>query len=196
MTRNFAGINQQELRWKPATRYLKRQIPRRLRAWLFDQSSLTARLQHHCGERGFSVQLHSQRRSGVLRHEAMNLGMEPRRQALIRQVHLLCGDQPVVFARTIIPLQSLKGRQRRLAKLGQRSLGAILFADKSLQRGNLELSRLVIGGQNANPAWGRHDVGKTLWGRRSTFTVNGHRLLVSEFFLPALFHAEPAEDIR
>jgi len=175
MTQHLAALNQRNLRWQPATRYLKQHIPVRLRSWLFDQASLTARLQQYCGDRGFRVHVVSQRRERVYRHEALRLEMAPRRQALVRQVYLLCGEQAVVFARTIIPLSALKGRQRRLANLGQRSLGAILFADKSMRRGNLELVRVK-----------ELNSGRMLWGRRSTFTVNGHRLLVSEIFLPAL----------
>jgi chorismate lyase len=37
-------------------------------------------------------------------------------RALIREVHLLCDDRPWVFARTIIPISTLRGRERRLAQ--------------------------------------------------------------------------------
>jgi len=187
MTRRHSGIKQQALRWKPASRYLKHDIPPRLRDWLFDPSSLTKRLQHLCGAHEFRVQVISQRRDKITRHEANNLGLAARRQALVRQVYLWCGESAVVFARTIIPLSSLKGRQRRLAHLGQRSLGALLFADKTMSRGELQITRLdlPVVKDTADDRWLAAD--EKVWGRRSTFTVRGHQLLVSEFFLPALW---------
>jgi len=192
MTRQHTGIKQQALRWKPASRYLKHDIPARLRDWLFDPSSLTARLQHLCGASEFRVQVISQRRDKISRHEAKSLGLAARRQALVRQVYLWCGDNAVVYARTIIPLSSLKGRQRRLAHLGQRSLGALLFADKSMRRGELEITQLdvpVPAADKMSAASKKLVSGADykMWGRRSTFSVTGHRLLVSEFFLPALW---------
>ena len=187
MTRMLVGINQQELRWKPASRYFKHDIPSHLRSWLFDRASLTMRLQHFCADKGFSVRVYSQRRDKITQQEAHSLGLAARKQALVRQVYLRCGECAVVFARTIIPLQALKGRQRRLARLGQRSLGAVLFADKRMQRGELEIVQLP-----ADVAQGAGMQGAVIWGRRSTFTINGQCLLVSEFFLPALFQTEPA----
>jgi len=194
MTRIQTGINQRELRWKPAARFLKHDIPPRLRSWLFDQTSLTARLQHYCGQHGFRVQLFTQRRDAVTHLEARSLGLTSRRLALVRQVYLLCGEQVVVFARTIIPLSSLKGRQRRLANLGQRSLGAVLFADKSMRRGNLEIVRVEVKRRPSPAALAQFEPGTVLWGRRSKFTLNGHQLLVSEFFLPALLDAGQVAD--
>lgn len=174
------------LRWKLASRYLKHDIPAPMRSWLFDQASLTARLTQACGTGGFRVQVLSQCRSRISSDEARILALSSsRRQALVRQVLLMCGDQAWVYARTVIPLQSLKGRQRRLSKLGSRSLGAFLFADKSLRRGEMQISRVDPA---RHPLFGASAwAGDTaLWGRRSTFTLSAHRLLVSEFFLPAL----------
>ena len=106
-------------------------------------------------------------------------------RALIRQVHLLCGDHPWVYARTIIPATSMRGRLRRLAHLGTRPLGAMLFADPGMQRGPVELANIGPGEPLFTDAT-RHmqQQPADIWGRRSVFRIAHQPLLVSEIFLP------------
>jgi chorismate--pyruvate lyase len=92
-----------------------------------------------------------------------------------------------VFARTVIPVRTLRGRQRRLARLGTRPLGAALFADPHLKRGEVEIARLAPGDGIYEHA-AVQGAADGVWGRRSVFTLKGKPLLVSEFFLPALLH--------
>ena len=74
--------------------------------------------------------------------EARVLGMRAQGRALVRQVQLLCGGRPWVYARTLLPRATLTGPERRLAHLKSRSLGAVLFADPTMQRGRTEIVRL------------------------------------------------------
>jgi chorismate--pyruvate lyase len=119
------------------------------------------------------------------------LDLPHNRYALVRQVALLCADTPWVFARTVIPRLTLRGAQRRLARLGARPLGALLFADPTLRRGCVELARLEWGQplfREAAQFFGpppRH-----LWARRSLFYTRENPLLVSEIFLPPLWPAD------
>ena len=116
--------------------------------------------------------------------EARALGLRAGLRARVREVHLYCDEQPCVFARTIIPRATLQGKHRRLARLGNRSLGAVLFADKTLQRSAPWLA--VIGKQHAifAAATARTiNKPKTLWGRRSLFYLSGKPLLLNELFL-------------
>jgi chorismate--pyruvate lyase len=192
MTGIQAGLYRREPRWRSARQVVHSEIPKQLATWLFDQASLTLRLQHHCGAETFHVEVLWQKRGRMMLNEARALGMTPGEYALLRQVHLYCGDQAVVFARTVIPLRSLKGRQKRLAHLGKRSLGAVIFADKSMRRGDIEVCRLRAGQSLFAEAQAKSALfltQKPLWGRRSVFTVNGKKLLVSEFFLPALLQS-------
>jgi len=170
-----------EPRWHDGAQQ-RRHLPERLRDWLLDGSSLTRRLQMACAGQ-FRVELLSLGWERPMRNEAQLLGVPLQQRALIRLVRLCCGTQPWVFARTVIPLSSLRGEQRRLAHLGTRPLGAFLFADPSLRRSPLQVARLCSGdrllaGQGA--ATGE------VWGRRSLFHLRDHPLLVSEFFLPGL----------
>ena len=171
-------------RWKPGRNYLRSSIPRDLSGWLLDTASLTLRLQRLCPGR-FQVRVLSQAWGTPRIDEARALDMRPGRLAIIRQVHLLCDGQPRVYARTVIPVTSLRGKLKRLAHLGTRPLGGLLFADPGMQRGGVELARIGRGQslyQAATCHLRQHP--EAIWGRRSVFRLSGRPLLVSEVFLP------------
>jgi chorismate--pyruvate lyase len=172
--------------WTPVSRLRRAQVPSRYLPWLLDTDSLTRRLIHACPSR-FSVRLVDQRRARPLSEEAAALGLTRHVRALVRQVQLQCAAATWVCARTIIPATTLVGPCRRLSHLGNRSLGAVLFADPTLERGEVEVARLdsatrlyalVTAGLPNSPA--------EIWGRRSLFRVGGRPLLVSEYFLPVI----------
>jgi chorismate--pyruvate lyase len=171
--------------WQPSQRVIRRRIPSGLAAWLLDTASLTLRLQRLCPGR-FRVRVLSQQWGSPAIDEAQALQMKPGSLALIRQVQLLCDSEPWVYARTVIPATSLRGRLRRLAYLGTRPLGGMLFSDPGMRRGPVELVRLLRG-QALHRAATRK-LGKRpaqIWGRRAVFRLAGSPLLVSEIFLPA-----------
>ena len=177
-------------RWKPAQR-LRRVMPADVAAWVFDPGSLTARLQARCPD-AFRVHVLFQGRRRPQANESAALGLRRCGGAVIRQVHLYCGDLPVVFARTVIPVATLTGRTRRLGHLRNKPLGAVLFADPGMRRGELEAVRLLPGMAGFDVVTGSGPAESSrqgIWGRRSVFHVDGKPLLVSEIFLPALFEA-------
>ena len=189
--REFAGT-----RWKQYGCLQRTSIPPGLYGWLLDTASLTARLQHLCPGR-FSVELLSQGRSRPRRDEARVLGMRNGERALVRQVRLLCGDQPWIFARTVIPVTSLRGRLQRLAHLGTRPLGAMLFADPAMRRGNVELARITPGQPLFSEAVrDSRQRPEEIWGRRSVFRIAALPLLVSEIFLPGFPAADADRPFR
>ena len=118
------------------------------------------------------------------------LHIRSRQHAIIREVKLYCGDAAMVYARTVIPLSTVTGKQRLYANLGNRPLGAMLFADSSMRREQVMVSCLQPGDMLYRRAG--EEQGK-VWGRRSVFYVGGKPLLVSEYFLPALTTAESSE---
>lgn len=156
------------------------------RDWLVDAGSLTRRVQAACdGE--FRVEVRRQTRSRPLPSETARLKMRNHVVALVREVSLRCGEQPWVFARTLIPLSSLRGSARRLTMLGNRPLGALLFADPSAERGSMEFARLLPGHHQFElAAAGLEQRPAELWGRRTLFHFDGKPLLVNEIFLPDL----------
>lgn len=120
--------------------------------------------------------------------EACALKLDRRVYVWVREVQLLCDERPLVFARTVIALPNLRGPLQRLAHLGTRPLGEVLFADPRVRRSHVEAA--CVGSAHhlhrralCNSAWGAVPV----WGRRSVFRRNGQALLVCEMFLPDLF---------
>lgn len=170
--------------WVPAHRVDAHYPDAETRSWLSDESSLTRRLQRLCGGDGFRVEVLRQGRETPMVNEAQSLGMPLRRLAWVREVCLCCGDTPWVFARTVIPLSTLTGSRAHLARLGNRPLGAVLFADPTMSREPMEVTRLarpdrVFPYFDGQP-WGQQPIR----GRRSRFCLDGLPLLVSEYFLP------------
>ena len=110
-----------------------------------------------------------------------------------REVVLIVGGEPVVAARSLIPIATAE-RQGWLGDLGASSLGHALFVRDDVQRSPLQYARFA-----ANSPWlsgvGRRvpAVARSLdahgvascWARRSCFRVGGDPLLVMELFLPA-----------
>jgi chorismate--pyruvate lyase len=172
-------------RWSSRPR--PRAYPAGLADWLFDAGSLTRRLRRACPNR-FQVRVLRQGRMRPGRDEARALALRPDAWTWIREVQLLCGDRPWVFARTVIPASTLNGRGRRLTRLGTRPLGEVLFADPDVVcRGPVEIARIVAGQTLHHRAFtGFAEPPDPIWGRRSVFRIDGRPLLVCEIFLPDL----------
>jgi chorismate--pyruvate lyase len=168
-------------RWYRRHQLFNRTIDASLSAWLFDVSSLTARLVELCGN-DFSVRVLSQNWQKLDAEEASAMSLRHVHAALVREVLLCCKDSPLVYARTVIPSTTLQGAQRLYANMGNRPLGAMLFADRTMRREAVQVAMLSASdgvNQFAGPEF-------PVWGRRSVFRVAGKPLLVSEFFLPEI----------
>lgn len=149
------------------------------RDWLSDRGSLTERLIKASGNR-FSVTLLNQGPRRPLDNEVRALQLQAGRVAVIREVTLYGGDCPWVYARSVLPLETLAGRHRALRHLDNRPLGALLFADPTMSRDAIEIARVPGALIPQGLARGEH----WLWGRRSVFYLDGRPLLVAEIFLP------------
>lgn len=158
------------LRWWPLPVI---QAPAEVRDWLADGGSLTRRLQRFGA---FRVVPQRQMIAVPRAEEAALLGLPGRQHALIREVSLYVNDQPVVFARSVLPLASLGGANRVLGHMARRSLGAELFRAPRAKRAQVWATQAVVPG-GVEPCWGR----------QSLFLKRGRPLLVAEFFLPALW---------
>jgi len=172
--------------WIPHSRIMGARAPESILDWLLDKASLTKRLQTACAGK-FSIRVLSQGWARPMLNEAHVLGIDPHRFALIRQVELRCDDKAWVCARTIIPRTTLTGSMRKLAHLKSQSLGAVLFASPTMQRGEVEISNINSTSKTHTYLAKRGaKLPDSLWGRRSVFYVSGKPLLVCEFFLPAM----------
>ncbi len=154
-----------------------------LKDWLLDLTSLTARLKSHCDV--FRVDVVGQHIECCQAHEA-NEAIKEGEDVLVREVVLFCDDVPHVFARSLLPLTSLTGNERKLANLGEQPLGQVLFNNPKLHREILQLAELEPTQRVCELALMLNcTVEHNLWGRRSLFTIDNKPLMVAEIFLPA-----------
>ena len=159
--------------------------------WLIERGSLTLRLQKRYTN--FGVKPVVNQFAKVLLDEVAPLAISAHHQALIREVLLIGGQQPVVFAHSVLPRKSLRGDWLGLAHLGNKPLGAMLFANPKVQRSTLSFKKL-----SSHHALYQHAVQHLeysinekpvyLWARRSMFSLNYASIMVTEVFLPALLN--------
>ncbi len=168
----------------------------KLRAWLIDNGSLTARLQQHFSK--FAVAPISVKYAKLFQDEAALLRQPSYQVALIREVLLIGGNQPVVFAHSVLPRASLRGVWNGLGRLGNKPLGATLFANPKVKRTTLSYKKLTSNHTLYQHAT-RHlmqnpEVRKPffLWARRSIFSLSCANILVTEVFLPQLLATKNA----
>ncbi len=173
------GHHPHESDWQDYHHYTANRLPRATRLWLLDRGSLTQRLiKSSHGQ--FKVQVLSQQWQQPRPSEASLLSMPARQKAIIREVLLLCNDEPWVFARSVMPANSLTGRLRRLRKFNNSPLGDMLFRDPSMRRQPFQIA--AINGRSLQlPESVREDL--PLWGRRCRFELAGKPIMVSEIFL-------------
>jgi chorismate--pyruvate lyase len=153
----------------------------RLRPWLTDRGSLTARLARLAGPVRVRLLFQGLRRAH--RDEAF-LFRDRSRRVLVREVLLMRGKRPLVFAHTVLDPAALRGPWRRVTGLGNRPLAAALFADPRIARHPLRQKKLG----HAHPLYRRaaahlEKPPATLWARRSLFALGRSPILVSEVFL-------------
>lgn len=165
--------------WRPTRQYTTAALPPAVRPWLLDDGSLTVRLTA-LAQGEFRVKRLYQGWQVPLSSESRLVSAPAKQRALIREVVLLLGDLPVVFARSVFPITSLTGKLTHLRHLQNKSLGAILFKDPAMRRSPFELAYMA-GASDYLPAELRQ--GTAAWGRRSRFVIAGRGLMVSEVFL-------------
>ena len=152
--------------------------------WLHDHGSLTLRIQQRCNQ--FAVR---PVRSGLARiayDESALLGMAPQQLAYSREVFLYADGRPVVFAHSTCTTQHLRGVWAALGGLGNKPLGAMLFAHPLVERRPLRFKALPLSHPLYQRATISGNVPGRLWARRSLFYLHGAPLLVTEVFLPEI----------
>ena len=170
--------------WRTAYGFYKPRLPEKLQQWLWDSGSLTDRLIDQCVS-SFAVQVLTEGWQKSFYDEGLALDMPRGEYGFVRQVYLVCDDMPWVFARTVIPRSSLVGAVKGLTRLGNRSLGKVLFERPGVIRGQLQVAQLTPGQTIYESArQGCLDIDQPIWGRRSIFFIRDKPLLVNEVFLP------------
>lgn len=176
-----------------------RAAPRGILPWLTDHDSLTAAVRARCSE--LRVRVLRQGLGRVLPDEAPLVGVRAGARVWVREVALVADGVPWVWARSVARPGDLRTAWCDLAGLGNRSLGAALFADPRVGRGNLLARALDRRDPRGRAAWrclrgaGAPASGASvrgsvplsaLWGRRSLFCRGHGRILVTEVFALAV----------
>jgi len=156
------------------------------RDWLRDRGSLTKRLQ---ALGTFSIVVLQQNLATPTVDELATLNLKPKHRAWVREVVLACDGKPVVFAHTILPRQPRGPLTGWLQRLGNRSLGALLFSHAGFSRSTIEYKRINHRHELFRPAVQSMQLDpstQTLWARRSLFFFGRQYVLVTEIFSPTL----------
>ena len=172
---------------KSRQRWLKKpMLAKALQSWLIDTGSLTARLQLRY--KHFAVKPVAVKYAKPIADESALLHLPAHKTALIREVLLMGNNQTVVFAHSVLPRASLRGAWNGLGRLGNNPLGATLFANPKVRRTLLSYKKLSPHHALYQHATTHLTIRPThLWARRSIFSLNCARILVTEIFLPKLF---------
>lgn len=174
------------IHWLPINLVRAHSLPADTRAILFDSGSLSVYLEKFCMGK-FNLQLVRQVWQRPLPDEARALKLNTGRYALLREIFLRCDDAPLVYGRSIIPVRTFTGAERRLARWGQRPLGDYLFSEKKIRRSQIEIARITPSDslyQLIRKNTALEDT--SLWGRRSIFYIKNKPLLIVEIFLPEI----------
>lgn len=155
--------------WCSASDVKKNSIPESLYAWITDKTSMTKRLQSYCQQAG-DLRVVKQNWEYCLANEAATLNIATTELVFVREIFICHQDKPWIYGRSIFPKTSLTPQ---LQTLGNQSLGDILFADPSLQRGDFMICVVCC---NA--------LASTVWGRQSMFHLSHKPILLTEIFLP------------
>lgn len=151
-------------------------LPPLLENWLLEPGSLTARLKSRA--RDFKLQVMQQQQ------QELPVFLQPLlpeiKIAQCREVLMSCNSLPCVYAQSWLPLQALSALQP-LAELGEQPLGEVIFQQKNVARGVVEVARVKL----HQPLAATVTSGE-YWARRSIFTLAGQSLLVAEVFLDGI----------
>lgn len=158
--------------WRASNVLTTKAIPRRLQELVTTDGSLTQGL-IALGGGDFKVKVLKQEVQLPYFHEQRLLARPLQLVAMLREVELIIGNTPVVYARSIIPLRLLTKGNSGLVSLGQKPLGHLLFKQGKMRVSKRQFSSLDVDGI-------------TLCARRTPYRYMGSTILVSEFFLPTI----------
>lgn len=164
--------------WRPLAHYSQQNFSKAWFEWLSAADSMTQRLCTH--SKTFEVNLLRQEWDYPFPSERRILNIAPRQLVVVREVELICDAKPWMFARTIVPEQTLSGANKKLHSIGTTPIGHILFSDPHMQREPFEIAQIKEGSYYYSRSYPEQK--PSLWGRRSIFHLKYKPLLVTEIF--------------
>lgn len=159
-----------------------------LRPWLEIEASLSIAIARRCpSDAPFRVMLLNEGEQRPIGDEADVIDNARHTYVHTREVLLLSGDTPLVYAHTVLRREHLRRPWHHLVRVGTKPLGSLLFAHPAIKPGAIYYRRL----DSRHPLWRRarphmEAPAAHLWARRAQFQLGGAPLLVTEVFLPGI----------
>ncbi len=166
--------------WHSPERWRRSWWPARFADWLTTSKSMTRRMKRRCKKVNIEVLFSAWGRA--LPDECEKLQLLAREQVFIREIMMICDNEPWLYARTIIPQKALIGKFQRIKNLNNVPLGKVLYKDTSIKRTPFEVALI----QPENPFCKKLEIKQAVWARRSMFIWRQKEILLSEIFLPKM----------
>lgn len=148
--------------------------------WLFTPGFFTPKLKL-LGK--YAMQVIEQGETMAQLPDAVALGIEEGTKIWFREVVMYIDDTPCILGRSMATITDMRNTWDQLTNHGNTAIGYILYSDTGINRSALECAQL----QKCDPleiVARKFDAkSKHLHARRSMFTKNSAKLLVSECFL-------------
>lgn len=159
--------------------------PSYLLPWLVDRGSLTIKL--IAASQEFRVQRLFQGVGMSLSDEYGVLNLSRPQKVKLREVILHCDQAPCIFAHTVLPYSATTKQWPFFNRLGEKSLGSMLFHDPAIVRYRMQFARLCAEHTLTRRIFSYLDLPvKPLFARRCLYMRHGGELLVTEVFLPKI----------
>jgi len=166
------------IHWKPASFANRLGLSVQQKKALNETASLTAKFKQHCPD--LSVEILSEKQEIPLAYERQYLDLANNQKAWVRCIVLKCGEEPLLYARTVIANLTAGNAWLDIQKIGTQPLGEILFNLKTVQRTPFQIcyQRYPWPYLTSNKM-----TTEKLPARVSTFTQQNDHLLLTEVFL-------------
>jgi chorismate--pyruvate lyase len=137
-----------------------------IKSWLLEQGPITKRIK---SMKEFRLELIQDELSDVNEDEILFLNIHTK-EIRVREVILYGNENPMVFARTIIPSTTIEKGLKELGTLGNKPLGDILFEKDIFSKNDIVFATF-------------YDGKNLFWGRKIKYTVKDQPFSVMEVFL-------------
>lgn len=174
-----------KLNWQTKLSTLDDVSQNKIQPFLVHKASLTQLIQEHCPGQ-FNVQLIDASWQMAQNDELELLSLTDNISTFIRKSLLKCDDKTIVYARTVIPEQTLTGKNKKLVELGDKPLGDFLFSDATTYRSDIRYAKIPVNTELHNEATTGCNITAELWARQSLIFIAQQPLAITEIFLPSI----------
>jgi chorismate lyase len=174
-----------KLHWKNKNSVVPDILDEQLHVFMFHTGSLTNLIEECCND-DFNIELLTESWRSPFPDEIDSLSIKNGELAFIRESRLKSGNQTLVYARTVIPRETLTIENQKLTQLGANPLGNVLFNDDSASRTNMRYAKIPVNCELHEQATKNTRIQSELWARQSLFHINNKPLMITEVFLPAI----------